>query len=96
MVNGLGPWWFPDKWRRVLTNLSNQFFDEASWIKHDEGYERGDPARQICDLKFLQAMLRDASKTSRVWKIWACVCLAGFFWTMVRLFGWMSYNYKPE
>jgi len=94
IANGLGPWWFPPFIRKFLTRLSKRFFREAAWIKHDEGYARGYPARAVCDRKFLQAMLRDASLTSTTVRVLACVALALFYWTMVRLFGWASYNRK--
>ena len=94
MSNGLGPWWFPEWLRSYLTCLSSMFFDEAAWEKHDIGYERGRPSRAECDKKFFQAMLRDASRTQSMSKIWICCWLATFFWIMVRLFGWTSYNRK--
>jgi hypothetical protein len=94
MGNGLGPWWFPKVWRTILTKISMWFFVEADWQHHDEGYSKGSPSRAMCDKKFLQAMLRDASTTSAIWKIWACVVLAGFYWAMVRIFGALSYNRK--
>ena len=64
IANGLGPWWFPDAWRRWLTKLSSLFFDEASWRIHDESYDAADPARPVADFGFLKAMIRDASRVS--------------------------------
>jgi hypothetical protein len=90
--NGVGPWWFPSWARRLLTWLSGLFFDEASWVKHDEGYAAGNPSRCECDRKFLQAMLRDASETGTTLRVFACLGLSVFFWIMVRLFGWLSYG----
>jgi len=92
IANGLGPWWFPDAWRRWLTKLSSLFFDEAGWAEHDVGYDRGYPARSVCDFKFLAAMVRDASRTTTLSKMIACLVLAFFFYVLVRLFGWASYG----
>lgn len=92
MSNGLGPAWFPDWLRQMFTKFGSTFFEEASWDHHDEGYKAGLPARNVCDRKFLCAMLRDASNTEATIKVAACTILAWFFWLMVRLFGWMSYR----
>ena len=89
--NGLGPIWFPKWIRIILTKFSAIFFDEAAWNKHDIGYARKYPSRAICDRKFFQAMIRDASRTEIMWKIWFCLFLASFFWAMVRMWGWISY-----
>ena len=94
VANGLGPWWFPALLRTLLTRLSRRFFNEAAWDKHDEGYNRGTPSRAECDRKFLQAMLRDASQTTTTGRVLACVGLAVFYWSMVRLFGRFSFNYR--
>ena len=91
-ANGLGPWWFPDGVRRLLTWLSSFFFDEASWRKHDRGYAIGYPARAKCDWKFLQAMIRDASRTEWLHRMLACILLGLFFYALVRAFGFFSYN----
>lgn len=96
MANGLGPWWFPEPLRRALTWASGFFFDEAAWDIHDEGYARGEPSRAICDWKFFQAMLRDASRVSRFHRVVACLVLAFTFYFAVRAFGWGSYNYRPS
>ena len=90
--NGLGPWWFPPIIRNTLTNISKLFFSEADWERHDDGYDAAVVSRATCDRKFFQAMIRDASKTSTMWKTWLCIWLASFYWIMVRLFGWMSYQ----
>lgn len=87
--NGLGAWWFPKRFRRWLTDKSRTFFDDAAWNKHDIGYALGNPSRKICDQKFLQAMLRDASKSDRPETAGA---LAMFFWFSVRAGGRWSYN----
>lgn len=90
--NGLGPWWFPSRWRAGLGRLCGTFFDEASWQRHDEGYARGSPPRNVCDRLFLAAMLRDASHAPSVFKIWECCGVSFLFWVLVRGFGWASYN----
>ena len=94
VANGLGPWWFPAFARNFLTRLSRRFFNEAAWDKHDEGYDRGAPSRAVCDRKFLQEILRDASQTTTTGRVLGCVALAVFYWLMVRLFGWASYTYS--
>jgi hypothetical protein len=92
MSNGLGPWWFPASVRKALTNLGKTFFDEASWDKHDEGYERGFPSRSECDRKFLMAMLRDASLQQTTLRAWICTKAAFFLWACVRVGGGASYG----
>jgi hypothetical protein len=92
--NGLGPWWFPAWGRRFLTRLSARFFREAAWEKHDAGYAKGRPARAVCDRRFLQAMLRDASQTNTTPRIAACCVLAWFYWGAVRIGGRWSYNWR--
>ena len=91
-MNGVGPWWFPGPIRSVITRLSGLFFQEASWVRHDRGYSRGRPARSECDRLFLNALLRDASRTTKASRAIACAWLGVFFWIMVRLFGWASYG----
>jgi len=91
-MNGVGPWWFPGWLRRGLTRLSQTFFSEASWDRHDEGYARGFPARAECDRKFLAAMLADAGHAGPVWKMAGCTVLAWAFWAGVRCLGWASYG----
>lgn len=92
--NGIGPKWFPKWLRRALTRFGSTFFEEAAWDKHDEGYAAGTPSRVECDRKFLQAMLRDASRTTTTPRIAACCILAWVFWAFVRVFGWMTYRYS--
>lgn len=94
MTNGLGPSWFPDWFRELLTKFGSSFFDEAAWDKHDVGYHLAIHSRSECDFKFLQAMLRDASRTPKIWRVLVSCMLAWIFWIAVRLGGWMSYNYK--
>jgi hypothetical protein len=78
-----------------MTAVSDYFFNEASWQKHDEGYERGYPSRRICDRKFLEAMLRDAKAHPFPKKAVAYV-LAWASWAAVRTFGSSQYNYAPK
>lgn len=92
MTNGIGPSWFPSWLRKYLTKLGSFFFEEAAWEKHDEGYSVADPSRSTCDRKFLQAMLRDASKTTTTLRVLLCTLIAWFFWCCVRMFGRPSYN----
>jgi hypothetical protein len=95
-ANGLGPAWFPAWLRNILTKFGSHFFEEASWEKHDEGYRKGSPARHVCDRNFLKAMVRDASLANSSLKIITCMFLAMFLWSMTRLFGRLSYNYKSS
>ncbi len=90
--NGVGPWWFPSWPRKILTKIAEVFFQEADWGRHDFGYKFETAPRWICDLRFLQAMLRDASQIDHQLKIFGAVLLSTFFWIMVRLFGWASYG----
>lgn len=90
--NGLGPWWFPDKTRRALTNWASARFPSLSWEKHDASYIAGHPERWICDRGFLRAMLGDTLQKQGVAQIWALGLAAWLFWVAVRCFGWASYN----
>jgi hypothetical protein len=92
IANGLGPWWFPDAWRRWLTKLSALFFDEASWRIHDESYAAGSPARSVADFGFFKAMIRDASRATTLARTMGCLALAFLFYVLVRAFGWASYG----
>jgi len=91
-MNGVGPAWAPEWLRAIFTWFSAMFFDEAGWREHDQGYQLATTPRWLCDLRFLQAMVRDASHQHRAIKIAACCALALTFWAMVRLFGWASYG----
>lgn len=94
--NGFGPAWLPVWVRRLMTKFGLLFFDEASWARHDEGYARGYPARHVCDRKFLQAMLRDASHARTTLKVAVSTSLAWAVWAAVRLLGWVSFNWKGK
>jgi len=87
--NGLGAWWFPAPIRNWLTRKSLAFFDEAAWVKHDVGYAASNPSREMCDKKFLQAMLRDAIQHEETAKT---ATLALMFWACVRVGGGLSYG----
>ena len=90
--NGVGPWWFPAWARAVITRRFLVFFREASPRRHDAGYRRGRPARWICDLKFLGAMVRDASRAPSAYLVAKYVLQAFLYWAAVRAFGWASYG----
>jgi hypothetical protein len=94
--NGVGPWWLPAWPRRALTRLSGRFFQEADWAHHDYGYATRAAPRTVCDLRFLQAMLRDASAQPGTGATLAATVLAVTFWMLVRLFGWASYGRDIE
>ena len=87
--NGLGAWWFPAWFRDWLTIRSADFFQEAAWVRHDVGYDKGSPSRKECDRLFLCAMLRDASAHYRPA---TAAALSLLFWACVRIGGWASYN----
>lgn len=96
--NGVGPGWFPARWRRFLTGTASWFFREASWRHHDFGYavggDRWDRAR--CDWKFLAAMLRDAAGQP-VFLILPAILLALVFFIAVRIGGqWGSFRYRDH
>lgn len=93
MNNGCGPEWMP---RWVTSALFGWFF-EASCNRHDEGYEAGgDEIRRFeCDWKFYQAMRRDTLKHKGVKRLLRWV-QAVIFFKVVRVFGWMRFNYHES
>ncbi len=91
-VNGVGPWWFPAWPRRMLTAVAGRYFTEADWGRHDYGYATRAATRAHCDLRFLQAMLRDASGQPGAARAVTAAVIALVFWVLVRLFGWASYG----
>jgi len=91
--NGCGPFWLPLSLKDLLFN----WFHEASCYRHDEGYaEGGDEARRkVCDVKFFEAMRRDSLRhrgLSRAIRY----SQAYIFYTLVRVFGATSFNYKDK
>ncbi|GAB3099649.1 hypothetical protein G8770_03500 [Aestuariicella hydrocarbonica] len=92
-ANGCGPGWLP-RWLKAM--LFDWFF-EASCNKHDEGYEQGgDEIRRFeCDWKFFQAMRRDTLRFRGLARLirW---CQALFYFAMVRMFGWIQFNYTKD
>lgn len=94
LCNGIGPSYFPKSIRDWITNRASYFFREADWCHHDWGYHWGVTPKWECDKKFLQAMLRDASRCDTVVSIFTATLLAYFFWFMVTLFGGSAYNSK--
>lgn len=97
-VNGCGPAWL--KKAAVTRWIQRWLFDwffEASCNKHDEGYIKGgdEKRRAHCDYRFLMAMLNDAEKMKPVFKIRGYY-LAITFFILVRLFGWIFFNYTAE
>jgi hypothetical protein len=92
MPNGFGPESWPKKLQKAFNRFSTHYFDEASANRHDEGYKLAVKSRWHCDKRFLQAMIRDASKQERVPKIFICLILAITYWLFVRSFGWRHYG----
>lgn len=92
--NGVGPWWFTDGMRKVLTGYASFFFDDASWKHHDFGYTKGHLAehRKEYDQKFLQAMKRDA-RSLGVGKREMAFLLSYAFYIAVRIGGGGSFFY---
>jgi len=91
--NGCGPAWLPS-WIKAL--LFNWFF-EARCNKHDTGYAQGgDEIRRFeCDWKFLRAMFSDAKRQPCYLKP-LYYAMAVLFFVLVRLFGWLQFNYQPQ
>ena len=92
--NGIGPSWFPSWLRHFVTEFCSQFFKEASWRRHDHGYQRGgnEIDRINDDGRFFTSMLRDVHRTKWYLKplVWV---LCHFFYLCVRLGGRRSFNY---
>jgi hypothetical protein len=93
MGNGCGPSWLP----RWLKSLLFDWFHEASCAKHDEGYEKGgaEADRLRCDQKFLEAMLIDT--LAQPWWIRPYYGIQAYlFYAIVRVFGWVQFNYEKN
>tara|TARA_R110000868_G_scaffold28911_3_gene107674 strand:- start:21 stop:347 length:327 start_codon:yes stop_codon:yes gene_type:complete len=92
--NGIGPEWFPNWLRTLITNLASSYFIEASWQHHDWGYAKGGTEihRINCDGRFLIAMRRDVCRASLLRKVPAWL-LCHSFYIAVRLGGRKSFNY---
>ena len=100
--NGLGPAWFPKKWRDWITQKASWFFQSASWDRHDFCYLRGgfERDRWRCEFGFFRAMLRDALSQNgrlRVFKSAGAVLLSMLLFMLVLLFGWTRFTYgRPK
>ena len=92
--NGIGPEWFPNWLRTLITNLASSFFIEASWQHHDWGYGKGgnEIDRINCDGRFLIAMRRDVCRVKRPLLPVAWLFCYGFY-IAVRFGGRKSFNY---
>lgn len=79
---------------RWIKSILFDWFFEASCNKHDVGYILGgnEMRRLYCDWRFLQAMTRDVKRLNPVLMPFAMLEALVFF-LLVRLFGWMSFNY---
>ena len=91
MYNGVGPWWVSQKVRGVITSWFTSYFDEASAIKHDEGYSKADPPRIVCDAWYLYYMTQDCKKQHGA-KVYTTYLKAYALYVAVRCFGWLSYG----
>mgnify|MGYP003647906136 FL=1 len=88
--NGCGPAWLP----RWIKSILFDWFFEASCDKHDVGYTQGgDEIRRFeCDFKFWRAMKRDTLQYSGARRL-ARWCQAVVYFCLVRLFGWLYFDY---
>ena len=93
MPNGCGPSWMP----RKIAWLFFGWWYEASCDKHDVGYNKGgDEVRRFeCDWKLLLAMLSDATRLKWYARLLAYP-VAILFFVLVRLFGWIYFNYTKN
>lgn len=99
--NGIGPSWFTEKTRAMITGTCSWFFQEASWKHHDFGYCVGyrESDRRDCDWKFFKAMIRDALSQDdmRLVKVPVALVISIVFFLAVRLFGWYkSFEYGDQ
>lgn len=90
MNKGCGPAWLPEK----ISDLLFNWFFEASCITHDKAYGIGgnESKRYQVDLEFWQAMRRDTLR-QKGFKRLARWLQALLFFAVVRLFGWVQFNY---
>tara|TARA_R110000737_G_scaffold136032_1_gene166975 strand:- start:740 stop:1069 length:330 start_codon:yes stop_codon:yes gene_type:complete len=93
--NGIGPEWFPTWLRAPITSLASTVFIEASWQRHDHGYQKGGTEidRINCDGRFLIAMRRDVCRAPLLRKVPAWL-LCYTFYILVRIGGSKSFNYS--
>jgi hypothetical protein len=92
--NGIGPAWWPPWLRNLITGFCSRFFLEASWQRHDHGYQWGGTEidRINADGRFLIAMRRDVSRARWYLKPIAWV-LCYSFYIAVRFGGCKSFNF---
>lgn len=90
--NGCGPQWLPES---IAGFLFGWLFD-ASCRRHDFAYDRGglESDRLKADNGFFKAMLSDATRLTGS-KLLVAILLTGLFYLLVRIFGWMAFNYGP-
>lgn len=90
--NGVGPAWFPEWLRKLVTGYASFYFKQASWKHHDFGYTKGytDEHRREYDDKFLVAMKKDADELILSKKL-AALALSQAFYSAVRLGGKASF-----
>lgn len=92
--NGVGPSWFPEGVRNVLTDFSSNYFDEKSWKNHDENYTKGGTIKTKfeADNQFLSEM-KASLRTKNFFRKIVGYPLAYSYYFAVSLFGWSAYNY---
>jgi hypothetical protein len=93
--NSIGPSWWPPWLRNLITGFCSRFFLEASWQRHDHGYQKGGTEidRINCDGRFFVAMRRDVFRAPLLLKVPAWL-LCHVFYALVRVGGRKSFNYR--
>ena len=92
-IKECGPDWFP-LW--LKGKVLNCFFKEMC-IEHDELYDLGgdETDRYNADWSFWASMKEETAKFGIMKRVLRLITAVSFI-TWVRLFGWISFNYKEK